>query len=196
MAFFPLSPIDLECADLVLTRGRRDGFEHLSGYETTTGRRIGPRTDRKAGAILFPSALIADLNDRENRVVLHHNHPSSQALSPTDLRQVLAFPGLAALFAHGHDGSSYAVERGAIRLGERGVQDAEVQVAKAFREAVGDGRLHRDNAKAFYCHAIAILLTKRGVINYGYQFSRVIDRKCRRIFGDDQGLMQFIGYET
>ncbi|SMC82068.1 hypothetical protein SAMN06297251_10978 [Fulvimarina manganoxydans] len=193
MAFFPLSPLDLDCADLVLTPGRRDGFEHLCGYEMTSERRIGPRTDRKAAAILFPFALIADLNDAQNRVFLHHNHPSSQALSPTDLRQVLAFPGLAALFAHGHDGSSYVAKRGGNRLGERAIHEAEVAVAKAFGQAVGDGHLHRENAKAFYCHAIAILLMERPAINYEYRFSRVIDRKFRRVFGDDRGLIPLIG---
>jgi Large polyvalent protein associated domain 38 len=75
--------------------------------------------DRRVGEISHavtsnaPSTVSADVFPKEwglgrERYVVHHNHPSNTALSGSDLRAMVSYPGIEYLLAHGHprDGES------------------------------------------------------------------------------------------
>ena len=103
----PRDQIATEAKRLTLEPGRERGIEHLmlidgdgqivaygSGYETGTG---------------VPGSMFALWNDEGARLVAHHNHPSSNAFSPSDYHAMMA-PGFQGVYAHGHDGTTVYAE--------------------------------------------------------------------------------------
>lgn len=103
-------------------------------------------------------------------LILVHNHPASNGLSPNDLSQ-LEKAGVAMVVAVGHDGSLYAASRGTRfpAVGVTGLDDAVYAVARRNAERVL--RTERDAAaRAAYDthvhHVLATALHTAGVLDY------------------------------
>lgn len=101
-------PIGPQVADLVRTKGKATGHEHLiaidddgSIVEYGTAGQVNSTglSDRLAGAWMNP----------DRKIVAYHNHPSSTPLSTQDIGN-LGYPGLHAVWAIGHDGHDTRAE--------------------------------------------------------------------------------------
>jgi hypothetical protein len=108
------TPLGEQAQNFVVRRGRLTKTEHLVALDANgnaishlegSEHRVGMSDDLKR-ALLDPNA----------RVVVHHNHPDNTALSIQDWAQ-FAYPGLHAVWAHGHEG---AVSRGELTSETRG----------------------------------------------------------------------------
>ena len=89
--------------DEVLKRGRATGNEHLmliSPDGSSAFELAGSPTNTGSSPEMFKV-----MNDPASDVIAHHNHPSSRSLSNSDV-SFLVRPGMSAVWAHGHDGTS------------------------------------------------------------------------------------------
>ena len=100
-------PIGGEAQNYVLEHGRKTGFEHLIAIGKN-GKPLAPIAGSKTGVGITPE-LDAAIRDHGESVVIHHNHPSNNSLSGADIH-MLTYPGLASVWAHGHEGGVYKAE--------------------------------------------------------------------------------------
>jgi len=163
---------DLLARDLLRTLGKRDGVEFLTALDDL-GHTVVPAYRGERSAVGFSEALMAKLTDPASKLTLHHNHPSSTSLSPQDLVMMQKYPTMTRIWAHGHDGSSYAASRGERSVTKVHAEEAKTlwwsRVQDGFRRGV-PGLDARDVEKTTW-HFVNLLLQKQGRIKYDFTLS-------------------------
>ncbi|MCV0395491.1 MAG: hypothetical protein K5872_22345 [Rhizobiaceae bacterium] len=98
-----VSQAGTKARDKVVAAGRKDGIEHLS-VVGADGKVVSEGAG-KANFVSFPPGLVEKFLTEGADLVAHHNHPAGTSLSRPDI-SFLAYPGLTAVWAHGHEGTS------------------------------------------------------------------------------------------
>ncbi|WP_181418331.1 phage minor head protein [Phyllobacterium leguminum] len=160
-----LKRLDDEARGAVLSAGQRDGFEHLGGYDRIT-REVLAQIDGSANNYVgFTDELEKKLRDPKSALVLHHNHPSSSSLSAQDLMMLNSYPGMHTVWAHGHNGSSYAAWEPK-RLTEKVIVDTRKRVRRELERKVNTRKITPFNAKAVETHLVNLALERLGRMKY------------------------------
>jgi hypothetical protein len=195
----PVIPFDLQVHDYVVERGRATGVRHIiavnaegtvlaHGYGTHNG-------------FALPMKLSAELENPANKIVIHHNHPTSAGLNIVDIA-FLAAPGLEAICVHGHGGY---VARGALTSKGRAMLQAlptGEAMAKLYRiangvgepfidvlwDAIAAGRISHDQASQIHCHHTGLALARDGILDYQWKEARPHLRHRRDRSQDGQKL--------
>lgn len=157
---------DADMKAYTLTEGMKKGKEHLVVYDAATGKAFPPVTDGKKGSVSFPPWMMEELKKPENRIVLHHNHPSSSSFSPADLSIIHDLPGAKAIWAHGHNGSSYYAETGPRKMGSQGYAFLRKQSQQWMQRKVNTKEISESDANLIYYHLVTRLVAHRGYITY------------------------------
>lgn len=162
--------LDVEQRDYVLENGRRDGVEYLTAVDRATrvvfGRNVGVKAH-----VGFTPEFAAAIADPKRSIVAHHNHPSSGSFSKQDLIVTGQSPGLKGLWAHGHDGSSYYVERGRFAMTEANVKRLEVDLLRAMRVEATMLRITVPDLNLIYWHVLSLALDRKKRAVYRYELS-------------------------
>lgn len=162
--------LDVEQRDYVLTEGRAAGVEYLTAIDLATGRVFGRNVGVKAH-VGFTPEFAAAIADPKRSVVAHHNHPSSGSFSKQDLIVTGQSPGLKGLWAHGHDGSSYYVERGRFAMTEANVKRLEVDLLRTMRVEATMLRITVPDLNLIYWHVLSLALDRKKRAVYQYELS-------------------------
>ncbi|MFZ4165303.1 minor capsid protein [Brevundimonas sp. NPDC058933] len=149
-----------------LDNGRRTKTEHLAIYDAATGRQFEAVSDGKKGSVSFPKWMVDELRKPENQIVLHHNHPGSSSFSPADLQVVHAFKGAKAIWAHGHNGSSYYAEAGPRAMSLQGYNLLRKQVQQWMQRKVNTKEIAEADANLIFYHVVTRLVEHRGYLVY------------------------------
>lgn len=176
--------LDVEQRTHVLENGRRDGVEYLTAVDLATGLVFGRNVGVKAH-VGFTPEFAAAIMDPKRAVVAHHNHPSSNSFSKQDLIVTGQSPGLKGLWAHGHDGSSYYVERGRFAMTEANVKRLEVDLLRAVRVEATMQRITVPDINLIYYHLLSLALDRKKRAVYRYELSparqAAVDRNAKVI---------------
>lgn len=164
--------LDGELKSYVLDNGRRENREFLWAYDRKTGEKLGQNLGTTSH-VAIPEDMAAAMLDHNAEIVAHHNHPSSSSFSWADLFQVTNSPGLAGLWAHGHNGSSYYAE-GVRPLAKSAFDAASNQIRNELQTLINNA-YQTDKALAetlipaagkMHGHAVSMLLQKQKYITY------------------------------
>lgn len=170
-------PLGRQAQDHVVKWGRTTGDEHLILIDHK-----GRTVDQQRGLYNYVSVgEAADklAHDPGQALVVHHNHPSDTGLSEGDV-SMLSRPGIAAIWAHGHEG---VTARGALtpearaifaqypaataRLGLYAIaNDAGKSFYEPVQNAVLQGDLHPDEARILHSHLLGEILRRAGILDY------------------------------
>jgi len=172
----PLVAEDLALRREVLAAGSAEGAvgEYLAARDARTGQVWPIVTSGNRERVDIPSDLWSALTNPKSQVILHHNHPDSGSLSGQDVAVALANAGCAAAYAHGHDGTTYAVRPGLsghksdFRMLE---MVARTTVGRQLERQVQKGRLWPNEVASYRRHAINEALARAGVIDYTVSWS-------------------------
>ena len=161
-----ISQDDLEHYNYVLTKGRQANVEFLSAYDRNTGASYkGEGSENSVG---LSDDLIRAIS-RPGDIVVHHNHPGSRSFSPQDLLMVGGNLGLKTLFAHGHDGSVYRVDR-VKTFGKDVLARANNAVAAPFIKY--EKQFSSPSARmATFHHVLSEWMSRNGLIKYSSALS-------------------------
>ncbi|MEM8971357.1 MAG: helicase-related protein, partial [Pseudomonadota bacterium] len=99
----PTDKLAAEAKRLTLEPGQRDGIEYLMMVDGD-GQIVAYGSGHKSGTGVAPAFKLLESNDE--RIGMHHNHPSSNGFSSSDFSIALS-PGADVVYAHGHDGSTF-----------------------------------------------------------------------------------------
>jgi hypothetical protein len=90
-----------EAQDYVVRRGRETGNEFVLAIDKDGNVLAHGHGDRRSAGI--SDDMASALADGTREIVVHHNHPRNSPLSLQDIAQ-LGWPGMRAIWAHGHGG--------------------------------------------------------------------------------------------
>ena len=93
--------------DWILSRQKADGFEHMVLVDVESGT-IEAGTIRAVNAVQFSTEQVTRLVDDKRRFVLHHNHPSGNALSVRDINTLVQFTNVETILAHAATGDTFS----------------------------------------------------------------------------------------
>ena len=99
----PNVPLGQQAQLRIVERGRATGVEHLVAIDAEG--KVVAYGHGDSGSVSLSDTLVERLKDPNQRIVVHHNHPNDSAFSQQDIF-MLGRPGLASLWAHGHNGSA------------------------------------------------------------------------------------------
>ena len=194
----------------VVERGRATGVEHMVAVDAA-GEVIlhGHGTRTFVGTNPTFMALIAD---PAQSLVIHHNHPANSGLSIADVA-MLAYPGLRAVWAHGHLGS---VSRVTLTPAARAVapepatllnkisaamRKAGSAIFDRLQKAVWDHKISPDEAQAIHTALVSEMMDRAGIVDYrsniepaeaivkyglGYDIEEGTRAAAREVFGHEQ----------
>ncbi|THD35705.1 MAG: hypothetical protein E7773_10180 [Sphingomonas sp.] len=148
----------------VLEKGLATGKEHLVGYDRLTGEEV----IRKSGGkdyVEFTDSLVKRLDDPASEIVLHHNHPQSSSLSHVDVK-IVERPGSAGVWAHGHNESSFFVERGSTPLNDSTVKSIGDYFRRNLQTEINAGRITIEEASLLHNHLIWLAVNDLGQVAY------------------------------
>lgn len=102
---YPQTPEGMQQAakDFVIKKGQETGNEHLVALNEN-----GEATHYSEGSknsVKIPTDLSKKLDDPNNKIVIHHNHPKPVGVGPTDISW-LGKPGLEKIIAHTPEGQT------------------------------------------------------------------------------------------
>ncbi|MBL4836999.1 MAG: hypothetical protein JKY34_05425 [Kordiimonadaceae bacterium] len=154
--------------------GRDTGFEHMMLVDTVTGRNLGKTTSNAVNMVSPTSAMMREMSNPKNAIMVHHNHPSSSPLSMPDLQASAYFKGVKGVYAHGHNGNYYLAE---------GFKRSEVIIGSEFKQTLkAITTIGRDYEKRhpslkwtglergqLYYHLTHTVLSVRGLYSYRYK---------------------------
>jgi hypothetical protein len=169
----------------VLVMGDKTGWVHLVAYDQD-GNAIARYTDERPDGIDFRPELLRELQNPNKDIVLHLNHLKGQPFGLSHLR-ALAFPGMAAIWLHGHNGNVFraaltpeAKDQQLVRdQGDpdasysrmnRIVKEARLRIFGSLQDAVARGQLDMENADSWLQHLTATVLRDAGIIHYETNF--------------------------
>jgi hypothetical protein len=107
--------------DLVLGR-ERNGSVEFSVLVDANGDVISCGMGSKLSTGV--SGAFYKAENLDHSLMLHHNHPSSNALSPNDMAFAMQ-PGFSGVYAHGHNGKTYYIEPTELGRAVLGAQDRQ-----------------------------------------------------------------------
>jgi len=151
--------------DYVLDNGRRDGVEHLVAYDEATGQTV----ERKKGtrsSVVFSDSLVRALADPSRSFTLHHNHPSSSSFSEADIRVLSNAPAARAIWAHGHNGSSFYAEAGAKKFNPKTLKAVSGALQRELQAAVNRLEISIPDASLLLNHLAWLQMQRLGQITY------------------------------
>ncbi len=167
--------------DYVLENGRGMDREFLLILDAGGNVVFDAMGDRSS--VGFSSEAADLLQDPNQSLLVHHNHPSSGSLSVTDLMNLPWSRGLAAIWAHGHDGTYY---RAALRPGvgvelQNHINKATGIIHDALQLPVFGGEMPVPEAARLHAHLVNLSLHRAGVIDYltDYQSDRLRDDRIQ-----------------
>ncbi|MCB1460896.1 MAG: strawberry notch family protein [Nitratireductor sp.] len=166
----------------VVEAGKRDGVEHLVMIDGH-GNRIGVNSGSKNN-VQFTEEMLSQIRREDAHLIVHHNHPSSHSLSPADIMQ-LANPGIYAVYAHGHNGTSFRASLNRdVRESLMGyparenllwLRDAaERAYAVGYRilnQRTSSGKMKIEDAQAVDAHLMNLILRESGMIDYATELT-------------------------
>lgn len=164
----PLTPEDLarmdsEAREYVLSNGRANGVEFLEAVDVATGDRF--RLSGDVSSVTLTDELRAIFSDPARKITIHHNHPSSNSLSPADLLTTVYYAGIKKTWAHGHNGSAYGVSAGRVPLKEADIKRVRAAVNRGFNRHFSEiGSV--DEVNALFWHTVNLRLHRLGYIRY------------------------------
>jgi len=131
----PTTPetVHQEAANWVFDKGRATGHEHLAVIENATGRIVHAGTSGRSNSVSFG----ADLGNQQDAYTVHHNHPSSGALSAPDIG-MLTHAGISRAVAIGHSGDVFHAGIGDPLKGSRAAHPMTVQAELLRNVALAD----------------------------------------------------------
>lgn len=135
------------------------------------GRILARVSSAKVSSVEWTPSQMPEFDAPDQRVTFHHNHPSSSSFSTQDFRALSGSRGLARLFAHGHDGSTYRADP--LRRAEL-AKAADRMDAKAKLHLglpVMRGEISPDDAFWISAHVRALALHQLGYIDYEARLS-------------------------
>jgi hypothetical protein len=159
----------------VLNHGRSTGNERYVAYDQHG--EIVSQANGDTRTVDFTPELKAMIFDPRSDVVIHHNHPSGRSLSRADI-VALAYPGLRAIWATGHNANVYRAELTpefkALGYDPLVTNDrlkilygaADNAIYMNVRQATVDGHLTVDEANDVYGHLVNLVLRDAGVLDY------------------------------
>lgn len=175
--------LDGDARSYVVGHGKATGCEYLFAYDLDTEKEICRHSDGEPERVGIPATLAAAGADARRRIVIHHNHPNGSSLSAADLRLFEYLPGVAAIFAHSHDGKTYGttiLQRGNIGRALRQVQGVVTEWHRSNALVAPATRL---DGAWITTHVLCLILQAAGLIDYrfhkiaeqrkGYEFSRL-----------------------
>jgi hypothetical protein len=185
------APLGRQAQEYVIARGRDTGAEHLVAIDEKGAVIAHSRgTETRIG---FSPALEATLRDPDQSVVAHHNHPNNTGLSSDDIG-MLALPGLAGVWAHGHEGSVARgsltpqarralgakhpdVNRAALALGLL-ARATSMEFFDPLRKGIERGLIDKDKAWEATVHIANTALARAGILDYRHNgdIQPVIDK--------------------
>jgi len=168
---------DIEMKNDVVARGQSTGIEHLRAYDAATGREFNTVSGSQ-NAVLIPEDMLEFIGSAENSVVAHHNHPSSRTFSRQDLEMVGRYPGLKTLYAHGHDGSEFKVER-VKSFGAADLDKVNNDVARPFIRFESRFASSEDRILLFQ-HAFSQRMSQKGFVKYSLPESGAVRNAYNR----------------
>lgn len=167
-----MTPGDLLTRDLLRRLGKRDKVEFLQAVDEK-GRTVVPVYRGKARDVHISDELAEQILDPAKRIVIHHNHPGSSSLSPADLHMMNVAPGLARVWAHGHDGSSYSAMRGANPYAKHFSEGLVQTINGRFNSLIHGGeKISPDDINKVYWHMVNLILHKQKRIDYAAVLSK------------------------
>lgn len=102
--------LDATAKNNVVDHGLKTGKEALEAYDEATGQLF--KNTGTSNTVAFTDEMLAVFSDPKRAIIAHHNHPLSASFSGQDIDMLVQFPGIKGIWAHGHNGSSFYVERG------------------------------------------------------------------------------------
>lgn len=163
----PLDEAAAQARREVLDEGRKSGYEVATAYDAN-GRSLGVWSSGDADRVNLP---IAELRNPRQAITVHHTHPNSTSFSKADYAAFDSNPGMSRLYAHGHDGSDYMVERVSTRnigaVSERAYDAARSEIIELMLAGGDDVAL-----ELLMPHAMGQALGRAGVVNYRARLSK------------------------
>ena len=157
----------------VTMMGDATGHEHVVSLDGN-GDLIGAHTDGRANAVDLKN-LVTELSDPAQEMVVHHNHPSGNTLSGSDIN-LLRMPGLDTIVAHTPDGNissaRLAPELRMLDPSEIGDalanahEDAKEAVFRRFDRMVEKGTITPDDAARAFNDIVNRSMSAAGLIDY------------------------------
>lgn len=162
--------LDREAESYVRTKGIEDNVEFLVAYNRTDGRELTRHSSGEKHHVSFTPEFVKAIENADNQVIAHHNHPSSTSLSGQDVAMLWHYPGLRRLYAHGHDGTSYWAEIAGRQIP---IPDLEPRIRRdvhnALQALVTAKEIRIDQAWRTEGHAVMLILQELGAIKYRTQ---------------------------
>lgn len=162
--------------DFTLAMGRKTGNEWLAAIGPN-GDAVWTQEGDQRSINFLPQFEQMALNPASDMVV-HHNHPSGRSLSAPDV-SILAFPGIKAVWAHGHNGNVYrvALTDEARKALPADVTQARVKLYKLYNviadnlvkmmnPAVQGGSISAEDANMAHGQLVMEMLRDAGVVDY------------------------------
>lgn len=190
----------LAAANYVRQAGAATGMEYMTVFNPRSGLVEHAMTSDDPQGVAFNDRVLGPLQDADNVMVIHHNHPAESALSSADLRS-LSDPGLRWIVAHSPDGTisaarlTDAVSRNLANVKSR--DDRKVLLNNAVesaRQAVLDrlvdlhkhGVMNVDEGNKFMAELYNRLLEQSGVTHYisSQEFPAHLDGPFTRLIQD------------
>lgn len=172
--FAPVDAADTHPAarDWVVYRGTDTGHEHVAVYDHATGTITHAGTSDQPNFVAIPDGVKLDGQ------IVHHNHPSSNSLSASDLNMLPQ--GVGMVISHTHDGDTFAarltpamaefIEQQGERARTVAIPAARFiaaeQVDAVLRPEVEANRIPADNANRAYYDIANRALAQAGLIDY------------------------------
>jgi SPP1 gp7 family putative phage head morphogenesis protein len=159
-------PIDVAAAEAredVLRIGRATNSEVVSAYDAT-GRNIGVWSSGSADRVSLAPA--SELRSSKHSITVHHNHPNDMSFSVADYAAFDTNPGMARLYAHGHDGSDYILERVSSRPIGAMADRVSVAVRNEAIDAILAGEIDDETMDRLFHHVVGKVMDRLGVVNY------------------------------
>ncbi|MDR3352768.1 MAG: phage head morphogenesis protein [Zoogloeaceae bacterium] len=176
-----MAKLDGDARTYVLNRGK-DGFEYAVAYDARTGKIIKKGTSGLKGKVGIPNKYT---QDRNMRIVAHHNHPSASSLSLSDLYDMLSQRGVIRVVVHGADGSQFSATKGKnigylAKVAEAASEASATQIARLAQHG-----LHVPLEEQ---HLRNTALSRAGIIEYE---AKLGDIRSKALYNErDQALIE------
>ncbi|MBL8672746.1 MAG: hypothetical protein JNK11_18955 [Alphaproteobacteria bacterium] len=176
---------DRRFAATILDLGRRLGHQWLAGYDLASGETLPVASSHRREAVLLEGAAAKAAMDPHRRLVLHINRPSSRSFSTADLVALAGSPGIVALIAHGHDGTTYAAARSGTVVAPMRLLEVDAMVAPIAWDGLAylarAGVITAAEADRLAAHVVNMAFANGGAIAYDVRWSIAMERRIRAI---------------
>lgn len=183
-------------ASFVRDLGQETGNEHVAAYDARLGRVVAAGTSNQTNFVAMPRV------DNPSMTIIHHNHPSGNSLSRSDL-EALTQTGIHQVVAHAGDDvfaarltPAMAAEPEMLPLA---ISAARNSVIAVMQPLVDRGRIDTDSANRVFADLVNRALAHAGIIDYmstrdpaGLMDARTAERvirtaaeRVKRGLGDD-----------